>query len=158
MPEHSWDEELRTGRYLCEAAALLVAKVDRLSRSLADFTNLMTQAERNGWKIIALDLGVDTTTASGEMLANVVAAISQYERRLISARTKDALSVRRAAGVRLGRPRLLDSAIAARIREERADGSTLQAIADALNLEDIETPTGRQWSAALVRKVAMQDA
>lgn len=140
-----------------QATALLVAKVDRLSRSLADFAALMARAERGGWKIVALDLGVDTTTPSGELMAAVVAATAQYERRLIGVRTRDALASRKAAGVRLGRPRLLDPALAARIRALRADGATLQGIADELNAQGTATATGRRWSPALVRKVTLQD-
>ena len=53
---------------------------------------------------MALDLGVDTTSPAGEMIANSVANFSQFERRLIGQRTKDALAVKRAQGVQLGRP------------------------------------------------------
>jgi hypothetical protein len=63
----------------------------------------------------------------------------------------------RTAGVRLGRPRQLDHAIANRIRAERTSSATLQAIADRLNAEGTTTPTGRSWSPTLVRKVALQD-
>lgn len=145
-------DDLDAGR----VAALVVAKVDRLSRSLADFANLMARAERNRWALVALDLGVDMRTPSGEMLAAVVAATAQYERRLIGQRTRDALATRRAAGVTLGRPRQLDPHVADRIRTRRRDGLTLAAIAAELNDEGTLTPTGRQWSPALVRKITMQ--
>lgn len=139
-----------------QAAGLMVAKVDRLSRSLVDFAMLMARAAENGWAIIALDLGVDTTTPSGEFMANVVASVAQYERRLVSQRTRDALAAKRTAGVRLGRPRLLDPQVAERIRSERASGATLQAIAQRLNDDGITTPTRKRWSPVLVRKVALQ--
>jgi DNA invertase Pin-like site-specific DNA recombinase len=51
---------------------------------------------------VALDLGVDTTTRAGEMIANVMVTFAQFERRLIGQRTRDALAVKRAEGVRLG--------------------------------------------------------
>jgi DNA invertase Pin-like site-specific DNA recombinase len=140
-----------------EAAALVVAKVDRLSRSLADFAALMQRAERSGWKVVTLDLPIDTTAPAGELMAAVVAATAQYERRLIGVRTRDALAARRAAGVKLGRPRLLDATVAERIRAARLEGATLQAIADELNGEGTLTATGKQWSPALVRKVALQE-
>lgn len=140
------------------AGALVVAKVDRLSRSLADFAGLMQRAERCGWRIVALDLGVDTTTPAGEMMAGVIAGIAQYERRLIGQRTRDALAARRAAGVTLGRPRLIDPQLADRIRTRRSAGATLAAVADELNREGVTTPTGRTWSPALVRKVAIRAA
>ena len=47
------------------AGALVVAKLDRLSRSLLDFAALMEDARKEGWALVILDLGVDTTTPSG---------------------------------------------------------------------------------------------
>ena len=88
------------------AEALIVAKLDRLSRSLIDFASMMERGQRRGWALVALDLGVDTTTPQGEMMASVLAVFAQFERRLIGQRTRDALAVKRAQGVRLGRPRV----------------------------------------------------
>jgi DNA invertase Pin-like site-specific DNA recombinase len=85
-----------------QADALVVAKLDRLSRSVGDFAGLMDLARRQGWALIALDLGVDTTTPAGEMMANVMASFAQFERRVIAQRTKDALAQAKARGVRLG--------------------------------------------------------
>lgn len=138
-----------------EADALVVSKLDRLSRSLMDFANLMETARSQGWAVIALDLGVDMSTPSGEMLANVLASFAQYERRLISQRTTDALAVLRAKGVVLGRPRVISVATAELIGRWRGAGCTWQACADALN--DASVPTahgGRRWYASTVRKVS----
>ena len=52
-----------------EAGALVVAKLDRLSRSMLDFTALMARAQREGWALVALDCAVDTTTPAGEAMA-----------------------------------------------------------------------------------------
>lgn len=75
---------------------LVVAKLDRLSRSMLDFTTLMAQAQKQGWSIVALDCDVDTTTPAGEAMANVIATFAQFERRLIGQRTKEALAAKRA--------------------------------------------------------------
>jgi DNA invertase Pin-like site-specific DNA recombinase len=137
-----------------QADALMVSKLDRLSRSLLDFSSLMERARRRGWGLIALDLGVDTSTPAGEMMASVLATFAHYERRLIGQRTKDALAVRKAAGVKLGRPRTLDPEIAQRITSDRAGGMTLTAIANALNLEGVPTAHGGiRWYPSTVRKV-----
>ena len=95
-----------------DAAALVVAKLDRLSRSMIDFTALMATAQKQGWALVALDCAVDTTTPAGEAMANVLATFAQFERRLISQRTREALAVKRAQGVRLGRPPTLPQAVA----------------------------------------------
>jgi DNA invertase Pin-like site-specific DNA recombinase len=136
------------------AGALVVAKLDRLSRSLLDFAALMEQARRQGWALIALDLSVDTTTPAGEMMANVMATFAQFERRLIGQRTKDALAVKRGQGVRLGRPRVLGQETVDRIVAERKSGASLRGIADGLNAEAIPTAQGgTRWHASTVRAV-----
>jgi len=140
------------------AAALVVAKVDRLSRSVLDFSTLLARAEQQRWAVVALDLGLDMSTPTGALMASIVAAVSEYERRLIAQRTKDALAARKAAGVTLGRPRLLAPELAAEIRAQRTAGMTLQGIADRLNTAGRLTPTGRPWTPTLVRKVTLQAA
>src|SRR5271165_5979441 len=86
------------------ASVLMVAKLDRLTRSVHDATGLMAAAERAGWGLVALDVAVDTTTPQGAAMAQVLAVFAELERRLIGERTKAALAVKRAQGVRLGRP------------------------------------------------------
>src|SRR5215213_6077825 len=107
------------------AAALVVAKLDRLSRSLLDFAGLMADAQREKWNLVALDLGIDLSTPAGEFMASVMASAAQWERRIIGQRTKDALAARKAAGVRLGRPRLLDDATVTRIVSAHTAGDSL---------------------------------
>ena len=137
-----------------EADGLVVAKLDRLSRSVQHAAQLLAEAEREGWALVALDLGVDLSTPAGEVMAHVLAAIAQFERRLIGQRTKDALAVKRAEGVRLGRPQVLPDRVVARIARERAAGRSLQAIADALNSECVATAHGgAKWWPSTVGKV-----
>jgi DNA invertase Pin-like site-specific DNA recombinase len=146
---------LKTG----DAEALVVAKLDRLSRSMQDFTELMATAQKQGWAIVALDFNMDTTTPNGEMMANVLASFAQFERRLIGQRTKEAMAVKRAQGVRLGRPREMDMRIVKRIRRERAKGMTLQAIADSLNRGQVPTARGggRWWPSTIQAVLRSQE-
>ena len=137
-----------------DEGALVVAKLDRLSRSLLDFAALMEDARREGWALVILDLGVDTTTPSGEMIANVMATFAQFERRLIGHRTKDALAVKKREGVKLGRPVMVDEAIAKRVAGERRRGESLRKIADRLNVEGVSTAHGgSKWHASTVKAV-----
>src|SRR5206468_792739 len=129
-------------------------KLDRLSRSMIDFTRLMATAQTQGWALVALDCAVDTTTPAGEAMANVLATFAQFERRLISQRTREALAVKRAQGVRLGRPPELDAATVRRIRSARKRGKTLAAIADRLNKAGVPTAHGGvRWYPATVLAV-----
>ena len=121
---------------------------------MLDFASVMATAQRQDWGLIALDCAVDTTTPAGEAMANVLATFAQFERRLISQRTKDALAVKRAQGVRLGRPRQLQRTVLDRIRLERKAGITLAAIAENLNLDQVATAQGgKRWYPSTVRAV-----
>jgi DNA invertase Pin-like site-specific DNA recombinase len=140
-----------------DAKALVVAKLDRLSRSLLDFAGLMAKAQRQGWGVIALDVQVDTSTASGEAMANMLATFAQFERRLIGQRTKEALAIKKASGVRLGRPPLVPQSVIRRIQRQRARGETLRVIAESLNRDNVPTAQGgAEWYAATVRHVLLR--
>ena len=103
---------------------------------------------------MALDCAVDTTTPAGEAMANVLATFSQFERRLIGQRTREALAAKRAQGVRLGRPPKVPPRVVSRISQEREAGRSLAAIADDLNHDAVPTAQGgRQWWPATVRAV-----
>lgn len=139
-----------------EAGILVVAKLDRLSRSLKDFADMMERATRKGWALVALDLGVDTTTPSGELCAHLMASVAQWERRAIGQRTKDALAVKRAQGTRLGRPPILPPGVRRSIVRMRARGLSYAEIARRLNRRRVPTAQGgREWWPATVRKVAL---
>jgi DNA invertase Pin-like site-specific DNA recombinase len=140
-----------------EASALVVAKLDRLSRSMLDFSKLMAKATIGHWALVALDVAVDTSTPSGEAMANMLATFAQFERRLISQRTKEALAVKRAAGVRLGRPPTLPEQVVRRIQRQRTHGDSLRKIAENLNEAGVPTAQGGvQWYAATVRHVLLR--
>jgi DNA invertase Pin-like site-specific DNA recombinase len=145
------------------ADVLVVAKLDRLSRSMLDFCLLLDQARREGWSLVILDLGIDLTTASGEVMAHVAAAFAQFERRLIGQRTRDALAEKRKAGVRLGRPSVLTADVVAGITAARGAGQTLSAIADSLNADGVSTAhEGACWYpstvAAVLRSAKLREA
>jgi DNA invertase Pin-like site-specific DNA recombinase len=136
------------------AETLVVAKLDRLSRSMLDFSGLMERAMKEHWALVALDVGVDTTTPQGEMHAGVLAVFSQFERRLIGQRTKEAMAVKRSEGVRLGRPTTLTPDVVSRIRTERERGATLTAIAEGLNADAVPTAHGGvKWHPSTIAKV-----
>jgi DNA invertase Pin-like site-specific DNA recombinase len=142
-----------------KADVLVVSKLDRLSRSVGDFAQVVDRSRRRGWQLVLMDLGLDTTTAAGELVANVVASTSQYERRLIGIRTKEALAAKRAAGVRLGRPSGLPSPVLADILEQRRAGRSLAAIAQTLNDNGVATSQGgARWYPATVRAVLASQA
>ena len=138
------------------AAGIVVAKLDRLSRSLADFANLMARAQAGRWNVVALDLGVDLSTAAGEFMANVMASAAQWERRIIGQRTKDALAIKRSQGVRLGRPNVLPEDVVSRIVRAYRAGEGWSAIARSLNDDGVITAHGgSRWYPSTVRAVVL---
>ncbi|MDT5137802.1 MAG: hypothetical protein QOD58_2064 [Mycobacterium sp.] len=141
-----------------QAAGLLVAKMDRLSRSVVDGAGLMERAAREGWALHFADLDIDTSTPAGEMAANIIISGSQYERRLISQRTRDALAAKRARGERLGAVPALPLAVTRRIICERANGMTFQSIADGLMADGVSTARGNtRWYPATIKAVCLSD-
>ena len=118
----------------------------------------MAAAQKQQWALVALDVAVDTSTPSGEALVNMLATFAQFERRLISLRTTEALEVRRREGVRLGRPPEIDGKTAARIVQARRGGDTLRQIADSLNDDRVATARGGKWAPSTVARVLSREA
>jgi DNA invertase Pin-like site-specific DNA recombinase len=136
-----------------EANALMVKKLDRLSRNVADFLEILDRSRRGGWALIIGDLDIDTSTPMGEAMATISATFAQLERANIAQRTKDALAQKKRDGVVLGRPVVMNSEIVSRIASLRNTGLSLQKIADTLNSEGIPTAhAGKAWYPSSVAK------
>lgn len=150
-------------------ATLVVAKLDRLSRSVAFLSTL----QDSGAKFVAADM-----PEANELTVHLLAAVAQAERKAISKRTKDALREAKERGVKLGNPngaaplrRAGKGNVAAvnALKEEaqsraqelvdevaavRAAGATsLREIAQGLNARHITTPRGGQWHASGVKRL-----
>lgn len=144
-----------------EADVLVVAKLDRLARSVIDFAKIMATADAQGWDLVLLDLEVDTTSAAGRLMVRIFAACAEFESDRIGDRVRDAHAERQSRGVRHGKP-LLAEDVRERIATARAGGSTLAAIAADLNLENVPTARGGRWHPSTVahvcRSVALDEA
>jgi DNA invertase Pin-like site-specific DNA recombinase len=137
-----------------EADALLAVRLDRISRSVADFAGLLARARSKKWRLVLLSPNLDTEEAAGKFTAHVLAAAAEYERDLVSARTKEGMAQRRAEGVHVGRPRTLSLAVVERIVRQRAEGATLRAIAESLTDDGIPTARGsNRWATSAVQGV-----
>lgn len=86
-----------------QAHALLALRLDRISRSVRDLADILDRARRKGWALVTAEADVDSASPSGEFLWHVLGSASQFERRLIGARTREGLAQRRLEGVRLER-------------------------------------------------------
>lgn len=161
-------DDLTAGR----ADALLVAKLDRLTRSVRDLGTLLEEYFSKRYGLLSIADAVDTRTAGGRLVLHVLASVSQWEREAIGERTSDALRHIQRSGVRLGGEALgwrradrdaegrkvvevdeAECATVARIAELRRAGVTLRGICAALKAEGRATKRGGRWAPATVAKV-----
>lgn len=139
--------EIRAGR----AAGLVAAKVDRLG-SGSDVVALAEEAQRDGWRLVVLDIGLDTASPTGMLVLTVLAGVAAFERERIGARNREWKQQARARGTHRG-AHAADRGTADRIIAMRDEGQTYRAIAAALDAEGVPTKRGGKWQAASVRSV-----
>lgn len=84
---------------------LTVWKLDRLGRSTIHLLSILEDLQQRGVHFHAITQGIDTSTAVGRMIFGQLAVFAEYERSLISERTKAGMAAAKARGVHLGRPR-----------------------------------------------------
>ena len=154
-----WEERaglaIAIDRLNTEGGTLMVAKLDRLSRSLQDFAEIMALSQKHKWSLVALDLGVDTSTPVGEMVAGIMASISQFERKLTVQRTKEALAAKKDRGEKVGRTSKVSEEVLQWIRNMRVSGYSYSYVAHWLNERDVPPPQahGKKWYGSSVRAV-----
>ncbi len=140
-----------------EANALIVTRIDRLARSTTDFLDIVDRASKKGWRLIMLDLNLDTSTYQGRFVVTVMSALAEMERGIIAARQKDVHKDRRDRGIVWGvdmgpKNRTLPE-IKERIVAERAAGKSFGKIAEGLNSDGIPTQNNRKWYASTVKNI-----
>jgi DNA invertase Pin-like site-specific DNA recombinase len=147
---------------------VIIAKLDRLTRSVKDLAELLERFSRRGVSLVSVAESLDTATAAGRLVLNIMVSVSQWEREAIGERTRDAMRHKRACGQRVGTIPFgyrmapdghsleTDSAeqdILARIHELKAAGHTTREIADELNRQGYVTRRGTAWRFEYVAKV-----
>jgi DNA invertase Pin-like site-specific DNA recombinase len=136
-----------------QAGGLIVAKIDRLGRS-AEAITLCEDAARAGWQVVVVDLGLDTTTESGEAVLWAFSMVARMELRRASARMRDFHAERRRQGLR--RRDAVPAEIADRILAMREQGLSYERIGQALDAEGIPTAIGgKRWWPMTVRSAAL---
>ena len=87
---------------------LVVARLDRLARSVSQLIGIMQQLDARGAAFVSLSDRIDTSTAAGRLTFHIFAALAEFERGLIIERTRAGLDAARAAGRTGGRPPALN--------------------------------------------------
>lgn len=141
---------------------LVVEKCDRLARDLIEGELIIRVFQRSGWQVVSAETGEDLTkveTPIGIFLRQMQGAVAEFDKRNIVARLRVAREQKRTTTGRCeGRKPFADAKTLNRIKvlSRKRDGKkpTLQAIADALNSENIPTASGKIWTRGLVHHFA----
>jgi DNA invertase Pin-like site-specific DNA recombinase len=147
---------------------VIVAKLDRLTRSVRDLCALLELFEKRKVALISVAESLDTGSAAGRLVITIMGAVSQWEREAIAERTRDALRHKRANGERVGNihygyrlaadgahvePDDAEQAVLATIRDLRARHRSLREVARALNERGWRTRRGSPWRHEYVKNV-----
>jgi DNA invertase Pin-like site-specific DNA recombinase len=126
-----------------EASCLIVEGLDRLGTSASAVGALVSWFGVDGRRLVLADLDLDTQTQTGKVAVRALAAAGRLESHKLAERTRRGLAAARAKGALAGRPSVCDRPeLHDCIAQMRADGMTLQAIADKLNAEGVATVRG----------------
>lgn len=137
-----------------EAQVLMSVRLDRLSRSVSDFAGLVDRARQKGWGLVLQSPALDLNDPAGEFTANVLASAAQYERRLISVRTREGIAQRKSEGATFGRKvdeEFLDTY--RQVLDLRSQGLGLTAIARTMTERGVPTARGGKWFASTVQGI-----
>ena len=159
-------------RLASQSEAVIVAKLDRLTRSVKDLCALLERFERKRVALVSVAESLDTGSAAGRLVINIMTAVSQWEREAIGERTRDAMSHKRRNGERVGNiaygsrlagderhvePDEGEQAVLARIRSLRQAKKTLRAIAAELNDSGFQTRRGTSWRHEHIKRIVDAD-
>lgn len=139
--------------------ALAVSKLDRLTRDVADGAGLLKVARKQGWALVCLDLGVDTSEDTGAAMAQMTLTFAELERKRIGQRTAGAMQqIKQDKAKHMGRASALPERVRVRISDERQAGTSYAKIATALNEDGTPTAGKGQWYASTVKAVTDGEA
>ena len=153
-----------------EADGLAVVKLDRLTRSVADWQTLIDGwfGERAGKQLFSVGDSIDTRTAAGRLVLNVLMSVAAWEREAIGERTREALRHKIKIGQRCGKirfgfdladdhktliPNTAEQQAIVLMTSLRAAGHTLRQIATELTSQGIGTKEGGAWTHTAVARI-----
>jgi len=157
---------------LSKGMALVTYSLSRLARSTKDAISIGETVAKKKADMASLSEQIDTTTAAGKMMFQMLAVLAEFERNLVAERTTNALQYKKATnqkytnitpyGFEAIEGRLVrvqaEAAVVAEIQAARAGGNTLQSIADSLNGRGIPTKTGKIWQPATIHLLMKRTA
>ena len=162
-------ESIRKG----EATALVILKLDRLTRSVRDLGTMVELFEKTGAALISVQDSINTQTAAGRLVLNVLGSVAQWEREAIGERTAAAMAVKKTRGELVGAvpfgfdladdgktlsPNPSEQESLSILRELRARGLSYRKIGTELESRGIKTKNGGHWQAMTIRNLCLEVA
>lgn len=156
---------------------VIICKLDRLTRSVADLAELLKRFDRRGVSLVSVNDKLDTATAAGRLVLNIMVSVSQWEREATGERTREVLRHKKTQGMLAGNTpfgyrllndardehgKLIDSTlikdeleqeIISRIQELRTAGFTLEQIARELNALGFTTRSGGEFKKQYIHNI-----
>jgi DNA invertase Pin-like site-specific DNA recombinase len=117
--------------FIRKGDVLVVCKLDRLARSMADLSQIVATLEKKGASLQVLNANIDTSTASGKAFLGALGVFAEFETNLRKERQMEGIAKAKAAGVYKGRPATID---AGAIRKLKDEGKGATQIAKALGI------------------------
>ena len=150
---------------------VIIYKLDRLIRNVENLGFLLRLFEKKGVTLSSVQESLDTSTASGRMVVNLLGMIAQWERETIAERTQVALDVKRKRGEKLGGivpyghrvkagkliPYDPEQKVLRAILKARKDGSGYQDIAEGLNEQKVKPRKAARWYASTIRAICLRE-
>jgi len=143
-----------------EIEAVVIASLSRLTRSVSDLALLLDRFGRHNVTLISVQESLDTGSASGRLVMNIMCSVSQWEREILSERTKDAMFQKKLNGERVGNitfgyrladdmkhliPEPEEQRTVAMMLRLKSEGCSLRSIAAELNVRGYKTRSGTAW-------------
>lgn len=155
-----------------KVSRVIIYKLDRLTRSVRDLGNLLERFEKNNVALSSVYETLDTASAGGRLVVNVMASVAQWERETIAERTQAALDIKRQNSEKLGgicpygyrarqgtlHPFEEEQKVLKGILKARGEGRGYQDIAEALNEQGVKPRKGAAWYAATIRFMCLREA
>lgn len=121
-------------RYLREGDQLIITKLDRLARSTLHLCKIAEQLEQEGIDLIVLDQSIDTSTPTGRLLFNVLAAIAQFETEIRAERQREGIAKAKQRGVQFGRQAALKEEQIQELQQSRQEGVKIKELMERYSL------------------------
>lgn len=149
---------------------LVVYSLSRLARSTRDALEISDRLHKAGANLVSITENLDTTSAAGIMIFGILAVLCEFEKNVISERTRGALAYKKANNQKTGgttpygwdnndgvleRNKIEQEYISV-MADMRLDKFSFQKIADLLNRQGVKSKTHKLWSAKVVRGVLIE--